>query len=206
MDRAWVALADIELFGRGSISGARAILERWPSPEAAGFLTVLRAERDWAQYLAVVEALPSDIGPHLFMGQAHTELGNELEAREAFEMVEKLIPKDFDLDSVPVLKFSLGYALAELGRADEANQIADTLLPTNVNDRYESPKTRHWQALIYARSGRSERAIDLLEELLDTPYYGEVFADFPVTRHGLRLDPLWDPLRGNPRFEKLVAD
>jgi len=47
-------------------------------------------------------------------------------------------------------------------------------------------------------TGRTDEAIDLVEELLSIP------ADFDVW--DLRLDPYWDELRGNPRFESLLAD
>jgi hypothetical protein len=47
-------------------------------------------------------------------------------------------------------------------------------------------------------TGRYEEAIERLEYLLSVP------SDLSVWR--LRLDPAWDPLRGNPRFEALVAE
>ena len=47
-------------------------------------------------------------------------------------------------------------------------------------------------------TGRTAEAIDLLERLLSIP------AD--VSKWDLRLDPYWDSLRGDPRFEALVAD
>ena len=51
--------------------------------------------------------------------------------------------------------------------------------------------------MIYAWTGEREVAFEQLEAIAGTPGgpgYG-----------GLRLDPMWDPLRGNPRFEKIVA-
>ena len=104
IDSVWISMAGIELFGRGSISGARAILERWPGSNPTGFLEVFRLERDWTEYLAAAEALPRpDPWRQLLIGQAHTGLGNESEARAAFEKVEQLIPNSEDLDSSPYL-------------------------------------------------------------------------------------------------------
>ena len=52
-------------------------------------------------------------------------------------------------------------------------------------------------ARIYAMTGRVDEAVDELEYVLSIP------ADLSVW--DLRLDPMWDPLRGDPRFEALTA-
>jgi len=52
-------------------------------------------------------------------------------------------------------------------------------------------------AIIYAWSGDKDRAIERLEEAAKLP-------GSHVTYGYLRLHPLWDPLRGDPRFEKIV--
>ena len=51
-------------------------------------------------------------------------------------------------------------------------------------------------AKIYARVGEDEMALDLIEELLSIPSFLSVGL--------LRLDPVWDPLRDNPRFQALL--
>ena len=53
-------------------------------------------------------------------------------------------------------------------------------------------------AIIYAWTGDKDRAIEQLAEVVKLPVAG-------MTYGYLRLNPLWDPLRGDPRFEAIVA-
>jgi hypothetical protein len=57
---------------------------------------------------------------------------------------------------------------------------------------------------VAAQIGEPNRAIAALEKLLSIPYTG-LRADVPLTRAVLQLDPMFDPLRNDPRFQKLVA-
>ena len=61
-------------------------------------------------------------------------------------------------------------------------------------------------AWIQAIFGENSRAISTLTHLLQTPYEGNFYAPAPVTRALLRLDPMWDPLRSNPAFQKLCEE
>lgn len=57
---------------------------------------------------------------------------------------------------------------------------------------------REYMAQIEATLGNAGAAVPLLSRLLDTPYY------FPVTIANLRLDPVWDSIRRDPRFQALL--
>ena len=60
-------------------------------------------------------------------------------------------------------------------------------------------------ALIQTMFGENSRAISTLTRLLQTPYVAG-FTPAPITPALLRLDPLWDPLRGDPAFQKLCEE
>jgi len=93
----------------------------------------------------------------------------------------------------------LGQIDAELGRKEEAlqeGQHAVELLPI-TKDAINGYHLLLRLAGIYAQVGEADRALDLLEREIHQPY--------GLSYGSLKLDEVWDPLRGHPRFEKIVA-
>ncbi|MBA2565143.1 MAG: hypothetical protein H0V09_06930 [Gemmatimonadetes bacterium] len=64
-------------------------------------------------------------------------------------------------------------------------------------DSYNGAYFQHQLARIYILVGEPEKALDQLEPLLEIPYY--------LSPGWLQIDPNFDPLRSNPRFQRLVA-
>ena len=91
-----------------------------------------------------------------------------------------------------------GFVEAALGNRDDAirhGEAAAAMLPI-ANDAYDGPMLATDLAAIYAQVGEKERALELLESLRGVP--------MAATHGTLRVEPEWDALRGDPRFEKLA--
>ena len=54
--------------------------------------------------------------------------------------------------------------------------------------------------------GENSRAVLALTQLLQTPYESLVYSVTPLTPSLFRLDPIWDPLRADPAFQKLCEE
>jgi len=92
----------------------------------------------------------------------------------------------------------LGVALAYLGKKAEAGRAGEQGVALSPSTKYiqHSKYIQHQLVRIHILTGNHEKALDLLELLLKTPH--------TLTAGWLRIDPNFDPLRGNPRFEKLA--
>jgi serine/threonine-protein kinase len=102
---------------------------------------------------------------------------------------------------------ALSVAHAALGEKESAlkeAQRAIMLLPS-MKDRVQGPGFEENLALIQMTFGENSRAISTLSRLLQTPYSGWYYLT-PITRALLSLDPIWDPLRADPAFQKLCQE
>ena len=87
----------------------------------------------------------------------------------------------------------LGLALAFLGRRAAAVHEGQVAIASGGAGAY----AKHQLARIYILVGEPDQALDQLESLLQLPYI--------LSPGWLRIDPNFAPLRGNPRFERLIT-
>jgi tetratricopeptide (TPR) repeat protein len=114
-------------------------------------------------------------------------------ARAALEEQSAANPADGQLHAL------LGTALAYLGRKADAIREVErgvTLVPVATSS-FNGPYMLHQHARTLLLLGEKDKALDDLETLLRIPYF--------VSAAWLRIDPNFASLKGNPRFEKLVA-
>ena len=104
-------------------------------------------------------------------------------------------------DSVRSLSL-LSSALAGLRERDAALQAIDKAISLHTNDARVQPYYQETKARILGHFGDKDGALGILSHLLEISYEGGLFGP-PLTPALLRLDPDWDNLRGDPRFEKL---
>jgi serine/threonine-protein kinase len=126
--------------------------------------------------------------------------GDKATARAAFTSVRteaaKLVAEQPDYAQALCV---LGMADAALGQKEDAireGRRAVELLPV-TKDSINGPLLLQYLALIYAWTGEKDLAFEQLAVAAKLPGY--------LSYGELRLHPYWDPLRGDPRFEKIVA-
>jgi TolB-like protein/Tfp pilus assembly protein PilF len=166
-------------------------------------------ERKYQEALSEAESLPDDplalIHPealcykYFLIGFARKALQDEAGARAAFlktkDLLEAQLKESPDAEEMHV---QLAKVLAHLGDKDAALAQARraTELRPESKDALGGAEIAAGVAEVHAILGDNDRAIEILNGLLSRPS--------AVTVQGLKLNPIWDPLRSDPRFQALI--
>jgi TolB-like protein len=211
--RMWRAQVDLE--SRADTQPMHEVIQRivTEDPNAVGVITeqwldLALCRRDAAETASALASLSPEgmqrfnvAMPRSFCEGLAARAGNDATGAEtAFTAArvetEKIVREQPDYAQALCV---LGMTDAALGRKEDAlreGRRAVELLPV-TKDAYTGAAVLTNLAITYAWAGEKDLAIKQLEEVVRIPG--------PVSYGQLRLHPFWDPLRGDPRFEKIVA-
>ena len=155
--------------------------------------TTADADRDWTEVFA--------------LGICKQKVGNVAAAQETFRGAIQGIQRELAQagpDSLVQANLHglLGVAYALSGEAAPAIAEGEKAmaLKSTSEDLYNGPPVEETVAQIYASLGDADHAVPILKRLLKIPYRQ------PITTGRLRIDPFWDPIRNDPRFQELAAE
>jgi len=170
---------------------------------------VFLLERKYEEGLREAESLPDDLfhefqqhlsGKYFLIGFARKALQDEAGARAAFlkakDLLEGQLKGSPDAEDMHI---QLAKVLAYLGEKDAALTEARraTELRPESKDAFGGPEIAAGVAEVHAVLGENDRAIEILDGLLSRPS--------AVTVQGLKVNPIWDPLRNDPNFQALLT-
>jgi len=179
----------------------QAILERHPAPVIPRLKEIL-AKPDPALGYSNGEL-------RFFLGWAQEVAGDHAAAqgswRQARSELEPLLKEQ------PENYYLIGdLGLFNMGLGDKAAALALAERAMAANPIEKDRSTGLWSLEILARvaaqMGEPDRAIAALQKLLSIPYAGSLSTIMPLTPALLRLDPMFDRLRNDPRFQKLSKE
>jgi len=164
-------------------------------------------QRQFPEALAILNQLPqevihdgtSPVPKASLEGMLYLFQGDKAKAQAAFRRARPFAEQSLrESPNDAGRHIQLGYILTGLNRKEEAiaeGRRAVELTPESA-DAFDGPQVTASLAQIYAWVGEKDQALRLVDRLLQTPN--------GVTVPMLKLDPMWDPLRNDPRFQALI--
>jgi TolB-like protein/Flp pilus assembly protein TadD len=207
--------ARVDFYSKGDLRAMQSLLASWPENiDPNGTITLSRynlkmSERKFQELIEILQRSPAEksrgetsapISREFLQATVYAAMKDQtraqasyLEARVKAEKAVQESPEDGPRHAL------LGLIYAGLGRCEEAKAEAKRavdLLP-ETKDAFDGPILVISRARIHMLCGDLDTALALLDRSLQTPS--------GVTIHELRLDPIWDPLRADPRFQQMLT-
>jgi TolB-like protein/Tfp pilus assembly protein PilF len=214
-DRSILARRAGTLLAEGDLQGAARIyaeiVPRSGSDGYGGAIAVLIFQRRYDEAIAKITAdlqeppiegtRPTAVAnAYLTLGELYQATGRSAEAQQTFTQVEAELQRLAAAgNDSPDVRATMLLVHAFQGRREEVERAAAAHIAAQEKDRWTGPLAEEDAARAFCIVGDYDRALSLLERLMARSY-----ADC-VTPALLRLDPVWDPVRDDPRFQKLAA-
>jgi tetratricopeptide (TPR) repeat protein len=210
-NEAALAVKALSFQGQGRLNEAAEVLAKAPANSQEEHLTFAKALQLYYErrFDAVIVQIQQNTPPSFandprtmtLLGYCQKFSGKENDARATFTRAAAAMkPTSDSVVAVDArnLPCYLSWAYAGLGEKEKALDQARRAISDYDSDALVKPFAETSLAIVEAQLGDIDSAIAALPHLLEVPN-GE-------TRGGLRINPLWDPLRKDPRFQKLVAE
>jgi TolB-like protein len=173
-------------------------------------MAVLTARRQFDEAIARVQSAlaSSDDVPPLFVAIGHADLaglhvakGDRVKAQPlAVQAEQELKSLRARGDNSFLLASTLVQVEAQLGHREEVETEARSILQRIKKDAWGLSREEEAVARAYTSLGDFDRAVPLLQHALAAPAHASLTPAF------LRLDPFWDPVRNDPRFQELIGE
>ena len=181
-------------------------------------ITQLRLERNYTEAVRLLQArqaqfhFASEIEKRLnqlLLAWCQHDAGDAASAKVTAEQARNTLePLYKDQQDNSVLAENLALLYAVLGNKESALKLSERaiMLAPSAKDHTYGPNGEENLALIQMMVGENSSAISHLTHLLQTPYNSWLYGPPAITPALLRLDPVWDPLRADPAFQKLCEE
>jgi serine/threonine-protein kinase len=181
-------------------------------------ITQLRLERNYTEAVRLLQArqaqfhFASEIEKalnQLLLAWCQRDAGDASSAKVTAEQARNTLePLYRDQQDNSVLAENLALLYAVLGNKESALKLSERaiMLSPSAKDHTYGPNGEENLALIQMMVGENNSAISHLTHLLQIPYNSWLYGPPAITPALLRLDPLWDPLRSDPAFQKLCEE